>query len=342
MPLTAIYDRKESVAKTCLEVFTGMKPIFYRLSVALLALALGITITQVLRSHPLLDRPSTPSSESGFLVTVPVTANDRSPQVQVASSKVDPLEAAYIDGDKLSHQGYDVERSTHAGGRESTATIKKNGRIIATLRNGGLGKDSTRFGLFSLLDGESKQLVILQYTGGAHCCWTYRIYDFQPNLHVIFDDETYGLDYLGYELHPEDIDGDGTYELTQAVMTFDYFHMSHASSVFPTAVFSYDKKSRTYVPANQRFSAYVLDDIEKDLKALELARRDIDSQNLQHHEVYLSAVLRVMLKKLYAGNEADAWKFFNAEYRLSDKDEIKSDIKKALRHDPIYRSLYKR
>jgi len=52
--------------------------------------------------------------------------------------------------------------------------------------------------------------------------------------------------------------------------------------------------------------------------------------------------LKVLLKRIYAGNETDAWKFFDTEYRLSDKDEIKSDIKKALRYDPVYRSLYKR
>jgi len=308
-----------------------MKRTLCRLSVALLALAVGITITRVLRSHPFLDRASAPSSESLFPATVPATTNDH---VQVADDKVDPLEAAYIDGDKLSYKGYDIERTTDDGDRLSTATIKKKGRIIATLRNGGLGKDSTRFGLFSFLGGESKQLVILQYTGGAHCCWIYKIYDFKPNLHEIFDDENYP-EYLGYELHPHDLNRDGIFELTQAVMTFDYFHMSHASSVFPTAVFSYDEKSRAYIPANERFSAYVLDDIEKDLKAL-------NAKDPGNREEYLSAVLKVLLKRIYAGDEADAWKFFDAEYQLSDKAVIKNDIKKALRHDPIYRSLYKR
>src|SRR4029079_10195499 len=172
------------------------------------------------------------------------------------------------------------------------------------------------------------------YTGGAHCCWIYKIYDFKPNLHEIFDDENYP-EYLGYELHPHDLNRDGIFELTQAVMTFDYFHMSHASSVFPTAVFSYDEKSRAYIPANERFSAYVLDDIEKDLKAL-------NAKDPGNREEYLSAVLKVLLKRIYAGDEADAWKFFDAEYQLSDKAVIKTDIKKALRHDPIYRSLYKR
>jgi len=271
----------------------------------------------------------------------PATANAQTKHEQVASD-VDPFEAAYIDGDKLSYRGYDVERSTDAAERLSFATIRKKGRTIATLANGGLGKDSTRFGLFSLLGGESKQLVILQYTGGAHCCWTYRIYDFNPNLRVIFDDESYGLEYLGYELLPQDIDGDGKFELTQAVMTFDYFHMSHASSVFPVAVFSYNEKSRTYVPANRRFSAYVLEDIEHDLKALELASRDVNAEDIQNKEEYLSALLKVLLKRIYAGDEADAWTFFDTKYRLSDKIEFKNDIRQALRHDPIYRSVYKR
>jgi hypothetical protein len=318
-----------------------MTRILRRVLVALLTLALGITITRFLRSHAFVDHVSAPKAESLSPVQVPGNANDQSKHEQVAT-QVDPFEAAYIDGDKLSYQGYDVERSTDTADRQSFATIKKKGRTIATLGNGGLGKESTRFGLFSLLGGASKQLVILQYTGGAHCCWTYRIYDFHPNLRVIFDDEDYGLDYLGYELLPRDIDGDGKFELTQAVMTFDYFHMSHASSVFPVAVFSYNEKSRTYVPANQRFPAYVLEGLENDLKALESVSRNVNAADVQNKEEYLSAVLRVLLKRIYAGDEADAWKFFDTEYRLSDKSVIKSDIRKALRHDPIYRSLYKR
>ena len=318
-----------------------MRGTLCRVAVALLTLALGITITRFVRSHAFVDQVSATPAESQSAVRVPATTNDQAKHEQVAN-QTDPFEAAYVDGDKLSYQGYDVERSVDASGHQSFATIKKKGRIIATLSNGGLGKDSTRFGLFSLLGDASKQLVILQYTGGAHCCWTYRIYDFHPNLRVIFDDESYGLEYLGYELLPQDIDGDGKFELTQAVMTFDYFHMSHASSVFPVAVFSYNEKSRTYVPANRRFSAYVLEDIEHDLKALELASRDVNVEDVNDKEEYLSAVLRVLLKRIYAGNEADAWKFFDTEYRLSDKIEFKNDIRQALRHDPIYRSVYKR
>jgi hypothetical protein len=205
--------------------------------------------------------------------------------------------------------------------------------------NGWLGKDSTKFGLFSLLRGETKQLVILQYTGGAHCCWVYKIYDFRPRLHLIFDDEKYG-DSLGYELHPVDIDGDGQYELTQAVMTFDYFHMSHASSVFPTAVFAYNDVSHRYLPANKNFSSYLLGDIEDDLRRLASAKANLDAKAVAPHEEYLSAVLSVFLDSVYVGREADGWRFFNMEYKLSDRHEIKVDIETAFRSDPIYKSIY--
>ena len=59
-------------------------------------------------------------------------------------------------------------------------------------------------------------------------------------------------------------------------------------------------------------------------------------------ESYLSVVMQVMLKYIYAGQEVDGWEFYNREYQLSDKDAIKSDLRKALKSDPIYQSIYRR
>jgi hypothetical protein len=125
-------------------------------------------------------------------------------------------------------------------------------------------------------------------------------------------------------------------------MTLDYFDMSHASSVFPTVVFGYNDKSRRYLPANKKFSSYLLGGIEDDLRRLESARANLDPKAVAPHEQYLSAVLGVFLDKVYAGREADGQRFFNMEYRLSDRHEIKSDIQTAFRSDPIYRSIYVR
>jgi hypothetical protein len=245
------------------------------------------------------------------------------------------LDAIYIKGDVLSVAGYVVERSFDPRTKLSSAIIRRGGKVVARFSNGGLGKESTEFGLFPFLGRDSKQLVILQYTGGAHCCWIYRIYELIPRLRPLFDGEDYGIDSIGYGLTPVDIDQDGRYEFTQAVMTFDYFHLSHASSVFPTALFAYDQRKRKYLPANRRFSDYLLRGIEEDIKN---ANR-VAATNGWEREKYLSAMLKVVTKYIYAGKEAAGWEFFDREYKLNDKAKLRSDIRKALENDPIYQAL---
>lgn len=314
-----------------------MKRLALRLAVASLTFTLGATAATFLfyRHGP------SPLSK------VEVTARSQSAnQPQPAPTPVpseeesDPLEAVFIKEDRLSYAGYDVERSFDEAKHESSATIKKNGKVLATLNNGGLFKESTRMGLFPFLGGETKQLIILQYTGGAHCCWIYKIYDFTPRLRLIFDGEKYGIDSIGYELNPDDMDGDGRYEFTQAVMTFDYFHMSHSVSVFPSAVFSYDEKRGIYLPANQKFSSRVLQGLEEDLKRVEDEGGKLQPGDVIAKERYLSTVLRVTLKYIYAGQATAGWEFYDREYQLSNRGEIKADIRTALKSDPIYRSIY--
>src|SRR5262249_47960546 len=145
----------------------------------------------------------------------------------------------------------------------------------------------------------------------------------------------------GYELHAEDIDGDGRYELIRSVMTFEYFFRIYSSSVWPTAVLSYDDKSRAYVPANPKFSRYLLRELHDNLKELDSAKAHVDPENLGTDDGYRSAVLQVLLDYLYAGERENGWKFFYHEYRLSNKDKIRNDIEKALRSDPIYKSIYR-
>jgi hypothetical protein len=309
-----------------------LKRLFFPLNVALLTFAFGVGLTKVVRLETSRPAERLTDARQTDNVTLPELTS-----VEPDEEVID-FEAGFIDGDKLLHEGYEVVRSESKDGRDSSAIIKKNGRLIDSLNSGGMGKDSTKFGVFSLLGDETKQLVVMQYTGGAHCCWTYKVYGFWPKLHVIFDDGKYG-EALGYELRAEDIDADGRYELFQAVMTFDYFHMSHASSVFPTAVFAYDEKSRQYMPANKKFSHRLLRNLTEDMETLVSARATVNVESTLN-ETYVSAVFEVLLKRIYAGQEQQGWKFFDKEYQLSDKKELKRDIKQALQGDPIYRSIY--
>lgn len=318
-----------------------MKRLAFRSAVALLTFIVGVSVATLL----IYRRDSSPLSQIEVSARTQ-SANQPGPAQSPEPARDDweSLEADYIEGDRLSYAGYDVERSFDAVTKVSSAMIRKNGKTLAAHMNGWFIEDTTEIGLFSFLGGGTKQLFIMQYTGGAHCCWVYKVYDFSPHLRLIFDGEKYGIDSIGNEMRRRDVDGDGVYELTQAVMTFDYFHMSHASSVFPTAVFSYDEKKRAYAPANHKFTSYLLEGVEEDLKRVEEERGKIEPDNESEiaNEKYLSAVLRVMLKYIYAGREADGWEFYNREYNLSNKGEIKADIRKALQTDPIYQSIYRR
>jgi hypothetical protein len=302
-----------------------MKRLTARIVISLLTIIAGVCIAGSLLYQP-------PPAAS------PTPAPAASPQQTDEPSE--SLEAAYIEGDKLSYAGYDVERSFDTAEKQSSARIKKDGRTLDTVCCGGLEKVTTRFGLFPFLGKKTKQLVIMQYSGGAHCCWSYKIYELSPSLRTLFNGKQYE-EYVGYELSPEDIDGDGRLEFVQAVMAFDYFHMSHATSVFPSVVFAYDEKRGGYVPANRKFSAYLLDGIEEDVQKALAKMTQADTQNVNGREKYLSAVLGVMLKYMYAGQEQEAWDFFLQHYTLSDKAEIIEDIRRKLGEDLIYQSIYR-
>ncbi len=75
------------------------------------------------------------------------------------------------------------------------------------------------------------------------------------------------------------------------------------------------------------------------MEALIAGRTRVDVESAVN-ERYLSAVFTVLLKRIYAGQAQEGWKFFEKEYQLSDKKELKRDIKQALQGDPIYRSIY--
>lgn len=250
------------------------------------------------------------------------------------------LDKVFTKEDRLSYKGYLIEKSEAKGEETWLATLRKGGQILAKFENGGENKDWTSFGLFPLLGGDSKQLIIEQYSGGAHCCYSHWVYDFSTDARLVYDNEKYGTGNL---LFPVDLDGDGVFELEQSVMAFDYFHLSHASSVFPVAIFAYDKKAGEYRPANRKFSAYALRGIEKDIKEFETLKAQSGTRDEGYSESYFSAVLQVTLKYIYAGQQEKGWAFFDQHYRTHAdivKDKMRAEIKDELQGEPVYKYIY--
>ncbi|HKS28932.1 MAG TPA: hypothetical protein VJS44_13990 [Pyrinomonadaceae bacterium] len=247
----------------------------------------------------------------------------------------------FTKDDRLSYRGYVIEKSQDRGEDSWSASLKKGSREVAKFASG-WNREWTNFGLFPFISREPRQLVVEQYSGGAHCCYSYWIYELDAQApRLLFDSGKYGT---GNQLMHLDVDSDGVVELTHSVMAFDYFHMSHASSVFPQAVFAYDKKAGEYRPANARFSQVVLSTMEDDLKELEAlkARGNPDNDEI-YSERYFSAVLQVTLNYIYAGQQEKGWQFFNREYRTHEgisREKMRAEIEETLRGEPVYKYIY--
>ena len=245
------------------------------------------------------------------------------------------ISSVFIKQDTLSYGGYDVMRLRRKVRVEQTsgltevsyAVLKRNGKV-KTKFDGvyfGLG-NATDFGLFSFLGGDAKQLAVSQTVprGGRH--W---VVDLASDARVIFDSGEYGVGREEFSVI--DIDKDGVHEISMPVTEFYMFeNMSMAETPLPEIVFRYDRKARKYFPANPAFQAYALRSIDDAIRRL----------NPNDESRYLSTRLDIVLRYIYAGKEAEAWSFFDKEYRVPDKEAMRAKIKAVLKKEAVYKYLY--
>ena len=83
-------------------------------------------------------------------------------------------------------------------------------------------------------DGNS-ELILVIYSGGAHCCWTYLIATSRPKPAILA--RIYNERGIGFE----DLDHDGRTELVTLDGAFDYFDDScHACTAFPLVILRFN------------------------------------------------------------------------------------------------------
>jgi len=272
-------------------------------------------------------------------VTAPV------PQPTAISEKTEIRSQAvsdfFEDGDRLSYQGYEVVKLKKKVKNDyppemksapdmidvSYTVLKKSGRVLAqfdgvihTMGN------SNDFGLFAFLGGETKQLIVAQVIprNGRH--W---IVGLSPDFRVIYDSAGYNVGRE--EMTVLDLDNDGVYEITQELTTFVFWKgITRGATHLVDIVFKYDEKAKRYLPASHVFPEYTLKGV-KDKPVLD--RRD---------ELTLAFdVMRFMLPYIYAGKRTEAWEFYDREYTMPDKAELKNKIVAELEDDAVYRFIYR-
>ncbi|HMM81212.1 MAG TPA: hypothetical protein PKC65_14435 [Pyrinomonadaceae bacterium] len=225
---------------------------------------------------------------------------------------------------------------------ECELSIYRGKKVVRTFSVEYARKIWLRYGFTDLLGKGSKQLIIHTYSGGAHCCYDYVIYDLFPTVRVIYDSTaTSSANAIGDELIPVNIEGDGILEFYRHVMAFDYLGPNgHASASFPPAIFAYDQVAKRYLLATKRFPDFVMKLLEP---LIDPTGEENDVERFNEYVVRTRFLFMV-----YAGKRDDAWKYFDANYRSptagDDQDEFKeqlrAEFKQRFATDPTYLSIY--
>ncbi|MDI3543360.1 MAG: hypothetical protein PWP57_965 [Candidatus Atribacteria bacterium] len=250
---------------------------------------------------------------------------------------VNTLDKIFTNEKSLSYNGYLIEKIPGPREEQWSAVLKKNNEVIMRFENGYL-ENMTIFGFYPFIANRDKQLVVEQFSGGAHCCWSDWIIELTQPISILYDSQKYPV---GYGMVIEDLDKDGNYEFIQELLTFDYFdRIPHANSPLPAVVFAFNEAANQFVPANPRFSDYLLKDIEENIQYCEEFTSQVNPDTYDDSAgEYLSSVLQVVIPYIYVNKEDEAWAFFEQRYLLQDKEEIRQKVIEQLNNCAVYQYL---
>lgn len=312
-----------------------MRRLLFHHKVALWAFAFGVVAVSLWNAAALPAQRIEADWRKGVLVMAYWRGLERVLPDEVAKAD------SPLDHNSFSYRDYTVESLYNPNTQKLSAIVKKRGRPVRRLLN----QTETSDGQFKvtfrpLLGKSSQQLETVYYTGGAHCCEVYRLYDLYPRFRLIFDSERY---LVGDEMDEHafvDLNHDGAMEITDSSNAFAYFEEAESLSLsYPTVIFQYDRSQRVYLPANPKFWSVVLPDLAGKKGSIDLHKyknlrdmpKDYDFSTVN------SEAFSVFLSEIYTGHFREAWKFYEREGRYFGS---KAAILKRLQADGYYRYLY--
>lgn len=290
-------------------------------------------------AHPTATRTRCFRSPMRFLTSLPSLAG------------IILLAALTLHGQKPAFE-YSLEASVHVGAFEVRKTrnlntsrwhveILRGGSVLFRSSNGAKTADDLLLATFPLLGGEKKQIVIEEYTGDVFCCTYNYVLSAGDSLDVLYSSTQYPV---GFGMVPEDLDGDGVYELATTLTRFDNFlNLPHDASPTTRVIFRYDPKVGRYVVGNREFASAVLEDVEKEKETVEKLRAErkagVKPKGAWQSQ-YTGAVLNVALAYIYAGRQQDGWIYLVGKYDLDDREVVIGNLRYYLMRCPIFRSIY--
>lgn len=171
-----------------------------------------------------------------------------------------------------------------------------------------------------LRKGPGRQIIVQEWSGGAHCCFDYHV------LHV----EGVRVSREGVvragdcELRVADLDSDGGLELIACDSRFAYaFDLPFVDS--PLVPMIYVLRDKGLAVENRRFPHVYQFRIAQERRRLAEAARTADPRGARR------AVISILVHGLYAGRVTEAWCGFEKAYRWPDRARIRQEVLRRLR-----------
>jgi len=172
------------------------------------------------------------------------------------------------------------------------------------------------------------ELVVVQNSGGAHCCESTAIYSVESTLRELLSVATGNCPG-----RLEDIDRNGVPEFETCDDGFAYAFCSFAYSPVPTVVFAYDKGKGAFALATPRYARYFR---TQDAAELADARKLMTETRGTDPETYRCAALDPALTMIYNGRLNDGLALFRRLYTRPDRAMLEQKVMEILRNSVFW------
>ena len=236
--------------------------------------------------------------------------------------------------------GYEIRLYRSIDDGEASFEILRKGKRIYgehgirfyldSVRTNDAGDNVQSLEMIDLTGNKLPNLIIYEYSGGAHCCYTAKVLE--------LDGMNCGLIATIEGMHREpffkDVDGDSIPEIIVCDWTFEYFPDSFAQSPAPQVIFKWTNDK--YIVDAKLIEIPKPSEEELRIKATKILS---DEQWLEKSPP--GELFGVALDLIYGGHEDLGWKFINIAWPSSFPKNLKllTEFNNLLEKSPYWQAL---
>ena len=189
----------------------------------------------------------------------------------------------------------------------------------------------------SITSDKQPNLVVREWSGGAHCCYTFTILQISDVFRVVDQIDTRNDDYPEFK----DLRKDGSLDLVMDDWTFEYWHVCFADSPSPTVILLY--QNHKYRPDLELMKKPAPSDQELHIMAKSMSAKFDSATKFNDDEKWAAPVelWGKMLDLIYSGNMDSAWKLCDLSWpaKHPGKELFLKEFADKLMTSPYYNDI---